>query len=58
MIALECPECGQGVEVAVVCEAWCSKCRGRPRLEEVGKSEARTAEAVQASFPVYARRRP
>ncbi len=31
---LSCPCCSVSVEVLPGCEAWCSRCPGRPELEE------------------------
>jgi hypothetical protein len=33
-IRLACPKCGVSVEVVQGCEGWCSRCPGRPQMEE------------------------
>jgi hypothetical protein len=41
-VILRCPSCAQEVELFISGEVWCSRCDGRPHLEEVGKdSEGR-----------------
>jgi hypothetical protein len=33
-VRLTCPQCGVSVEVVSGCSGWCTRCKGRPQLEE------------------------